>query len=293
MARVNERLAENAPGDLYVDRSCIDCDACRLIAPSVFARSEAGQSYVYHQPETGPDRHRALMALVACPTASIGTVQRTELQAATASFPELIEDDVYFCGFTSERSFGASSYFLKRPTGGNVLVDSPRASFHLMDRLEALGGVKLMFLTHRDDVADHDEYQRRFECVRALHQDDIGQGTQDVEQPFGGVDPIRISADCTLIPVPGHTRGSCALLYKERYLFTGDHLWWSPDQHRLHASRSVCWHSWTQQLWSLQRLMDFRFEWILPAHGARYHARSPQAMRAEIEELCKRLREAA
>jgi len=30
--------AQNVPGNLYVDESCIDCDACRWICPSVFNR---------------------------------------------------------------------------------------------------------------------------------------------------------------------------------------------------------------------------------------------------------------
>jgi hypothetical protein len=42
----------------------------------------------------------------------------------------------------------------------NVLIDSPRAASPLLKRLEALGGVSKLFLTHRDDVLDY-----RFECV--------------------------------------------------------------------------------------------------------------------------------
>ncbi|MGZ5426499.1 MAG: 4Fe-4S domain-containing protein, partial [Thermoanaerobaculia bacterium] len=36
MARLAERLPENAPGDFYVDRTCIDCATCRQMAPEVF-----------------------------------------------------------------------------------------------------------------------------------------------------------------------------------------------------------------------------------------------------------------
>ena len=73
MARAAEAIADNTSGEFFVDRSCIDCDLCRQIAPRVFARSErAGQSFVAHQPAAA-DEHRALMALVTCPTASIGT----------------------------------------------------------------------------------------------------------------------------------------------------------------------------------------------------------------------------
>src|SRR5207249_10947431 len=81
MARLERRLAINVKGDFYVDDSCIDCDACRQIAPSTF-RDHGGQSSVYRQPESAPDLRRALMALVACPTASIGTRSRLSAREA-------------------------------------------------------------------------------------------------------------------------------------------------------------------------------------------------------------------
>ena len=64
MAQISERLTQNAPGDFFVDASCIDCDACRQIAPAVFG-DHGGQSSVYHQPQNPGELHRALMALVA------------------------------------------------------------------------------------------------------------------------------------------------------------------------------------------------------------------------------------
>ena len=94
------------------------------------------------------------MALVACPTASIGTVSKTDASAGVRAFPETIDENVSFCGFTAESSFGAWSYFVERPAG-NVLVDSPRAAGPLLKALEERGGVATLFLTHRDDVADH------------------------------------------------------------------------------------------------------------------------------------------
>ena len=56
-----------------MDDTCIDCDACRQIAPDTFSRSaRARQSVVTRQPEGPAQAARAAMALVACPTASIG-----------------------------------------------------------------------------------------------------------------------------------------------------------------------------------------------------------------------------
>jgi glyoxylase-like metal-dependent hydrolase (beta-lactamase superfamily II)/ferredoxin len=289
MARAQARLPENVPGDIFVDSTCIDCDLCRQLAPGVFAQSARGLSFVQRQPGSPEERRRAMMALVTCPTASIGSLSRTPAAEAVASLPEAIEPDVYFCGFASADSYGASPYLIVRPEG-NVLVDSPRAAEPLMRRIEALGGVRTLFLTHADDVADHRRWHERFGCTRVMHEADLGRGTRDVEQPLRGLEPTPLAADLVAIPVPGHTAGSTALLYRERFLFTGDHLWWSPSYGRLHASRGVCWHSWPEQLRSLARLRDFRFEWVLPGHGRRHHAASPGAMRADLDRAIADLR---
>src|SRR5580700_9783242 len=97
MAQIDERLPENAPGDFFVDATCIDCDACRQIAPAVF-RDHGDQSSVYRQPGTPGEIERALMALVACPTASIGTASRRNARPGVDAFPAHIVDNVFFCG---------------------------------------------------------------------------------------------------------------------------------------------------------------------------------------------------
>src|ERR1051325_10724475 len=113
MANVSLRLPENVPGDFFVDSTCIDCDACRQIAPSIFIDS-GDASIVHHQPENDNEKKRALMALVACPTGSIGTIEHYDAHVGIDAFPELIADDVYYCGFNAESSFGAWSYFILR-----------------------------------------------------------------------------------------------------------------------------------------------------------------------------------
>ena len=166
MARIADRLNENAPGDYFVDQSCIDCDTCRQVAPEIYLRLDTvGQSVVHRQPETAAERRRAAMALVACPTASIGTCRKGDVAAAATAFPDPVTSDVYYCGYASEATFGAASYLIVRP-GGNVLVDSPRAARPLLDRIAALGGVRTMILTHKDDVADHEIMRRTFGCDR-------------------------------------------------------------------------------------------------------------------------------
>jgi glyoxylase-like metal-dependent hydrolase (beta-lactamase superfamily II) len=226
------------------------------------------------------------MALVTCPTSSIGTEPKLDAAPGVAALPELLdaEAQVYFCGYTAESSFGATSYLIRRAEG-NVLVDSPRAAGPLLRRLEELGGVRWMFLTHRDDVADHRRFRERLGCERILHARDVGAGTRDVERKLEGDEPQRLADDLLVVPVPGHTAGSAALLYRERCLFTGDHLMGTEDGRALEAGRDVCWYSWPEQIRSMRRLLDLRFEWVLPGHGGPYRAASPEAMRREIERL--------
>lgn len=283
MADPRKILNGNVPGEFYVDSTCIDCDLCRQIAPDVF-REGGDASVVHHQPADGAEARRAEMALVTCPTASIGTLHKRDLSAAVASFPERIEDDVHFCGFASEASFGGSSYLILRP-GGNVLVDSPRFTGPLVRRIASLGGVRWMFLTHRDDVADHRRFRERFGCDRILHVDDADF---EVERPVQGRDPVRLDDDLLILPTPGHTAGHLCLLHRDKFLFTGDHLWWDPAARRLHASRRYCWHSWSEQRRSMERLLERSFEWVLPGHGAR-HGAPAAAMHRALEDLVHRM----
>jgi glyoxylase-like metal-dependent hydrolase (beta-lactamase superfamily II)/ferredoxin len=266
MASHERRLPTNVEGDFFVDESCIDCGACRWIAPETFDW-KAGRSRVHAQPPTAREERRALMSLVACPTGSIGAQGDHDVKAAQREFPALIEGDVFHAGFHSEKSFGATSYLIRR-SEGNVLVDSPRWNRGLADRIAALGGVSLIFLTHRDDVADQAKWAERFGASRIIHASDRGPSTRDVERAIEGDAPVAIAPDLTVIPTPGHTRGSACLLHRDRFLFTGDHLAYDLDTRAVTAFRGACWYDWEAQIESMKRLLDFTFEWILPGHEA-------------------------
>jgi len=279
MARRELAVAENVPGDLFVDETCIECDTCRELAPDIFGSLESGQSFVQRQPADDLAWRRALQAVVSCPTASIGS-ERSAKEAAR-DLPVLLDGSVYRCGYSSEASYGAQSYFICREDG-NVLVDSPRFAGPLVRRIEELGGVRRMFLTHRDDVADHARFRERFHCERIIHRDDA---VIDAEILLDGDQDL--APGLRVIHLPGHTRGSCALLVDDRYLFTGDHLWaWDG---RLEMGRSVSWYSWTEQKKSLRKLLDYQFEWVLPGHGRSLHL-PPDRMHEAVADLHRRLR---
>lgn len=271
MAHVANRRSENIDGDLYVDTSCIDCDTCRWMAPTVFDR-QGEMSAVYHQPLGADERLQALQALLSCPTASIGTINKPkDIKQAQASLPLLVTENIYHCGYHAEDSYGAASYLIQHPDG-NILVDSPRFTPPLVKQIAAMGGIKYLYLTHRDDVADHQKFHEHFGCDRILHQDEITADTRSVEHQLQGMDAIQFLPELLIIPVPGHTKGHTVLSYKNKFLFSGDHLAFRRQLGHLGAFRDACWYSWAEQIKSMKILANYDFEWVLPGHGRRYHA---------------------
>jgi glyoxylase-like metal-dependent hydrolase (beta-lactamase superfamily II)/ferredoxin len=282
MADPKQRLDTNVQGNFFVDATCINCDTCRQLAPDSF--QEVGEySAVVIQPVGDEGLHRAYQALLACPVGSIGTQRsdKTRLQQAMSSFPLLIEGGVFYCGFNSEKSFGANSYFI-RHTDGNWLVDSPRYVKHLVDALERMGGLRYIVLTHEDDVADAARYAARFGATRIIHRADA-EAMPDAEWIVDGSNSIPLAPQFTLIPVPGHTPGSSALLYDQRFLFTGDHLWWDPETRSLQAPQRLVWRS-RAMVQSLEKLLGDQFEWVLPGHGDRIKL-TPEEMRHQLRLL--------
>lgn len=266
-----KQVPENVPGDFFVDSTCIDCDACRQIAPEVFGEA-ARTSFVKAQPQNSDDRQRALHAVLSCPTGSIGCLGKDDVKTVMSDFPLVVEEPVYYCGYNSPKSYGGNSYFIRRASG-NWLVDSPKFVMPLVKRFEALGGISHVFLTHRDDVADADRYAEHFHAQRIIHRDELSS-QPNAEIVLDGDGPWTLSPETQLpdliaIATPGHTEGHCVLLYQNRFLFTGDHLDWNRDAQQLSASEDYCWHSWTEQADSMKRLASYDFEWILPGHGQR------------------------
>jgi glyoxylase-like metal-dependent hydrolase (beta-lactamase superfamily II)/ferredoxin len=285
MANPAKSLPANLPGPWFVDATCIDCDTCRQLAPSVFGEA-GGYSFVQSQPQSADQERAAFHALISCPTGSIGTREASDAKAAMADFPLPVDGDVYYCGFTSPKSFGGSSYFV-RHTAGNWLIDSPKFLPQLARKFENLGGIAHIFLTHRDDVADADKYTRHFGARRIIHRLEL-PAQPEAERVLDGQDAVELAPGFLAIPTPGHTAGHLVLLVANRYLFTGDHLAWDRDEKRLTAFRDYCWHSWTEQQHSLARLLDYEFEWVLPGHGQRTQLPA-DAMHRELVALLGRI----
>jgi glyoxylase-like metal-dependent hydrolase (beta-lactamase superfamily II)/ferredoxin len=266
MADRVKAIPDNVPGPFFVDSTCIDCDTCRQLAPATF--EDNGEfSYVQLQPRSESEIRAAYRALVACPTGSIGAAEKDGVAQAVQEFPLPLADGVSYCGFNSRKSFGGNSYFVEH-SDGNWLIDSPRFVEHLARRFAEKGGIRYIFLTHRDDVADAGKYAERFGAARIIHRLELA-AQPDAERVIDGCEPIELAPGFLAIPTPGHTRGHVVLLYRDEFLFAGDHIWWSRVRGRLNASRDVCWFSWPEQVKSVARLRAYSFEWVLPGHGER------------------------
>jgi len=286
MADPRKAVTENVEGAFFVDSTCINCDTCRQLAPTVF-RDAGEYSSVCAQPQNDNEEREAFRALLACPTGSIGTRSDNKAKSYFSDFPLRIDDNIYYCGFNSEKSYGANSFFVQHKDG-NWLIDSPKYLPYLAKKFEEMGGIKYIFLTHRDDIADADQYAHKFKARRIIHKDDA-DSQPDCETIIEGKETVQFAPEFKIIPVPGHTRGHMVLIYKDTFLFSGDHLHYDTNRKHLAAYRSVCWYSWPEQIKSMAKLAKHRFQWVLAGHGNRIHL-DENEMSKQMNELVEKMK---
>jgi glyoxylase-like metal-dependent hydrolase (beta-lactamase superfamily II)/ferredoxin len=249
-----------------VDDRCIDCDAARHVAPGLIARNPGdGVSYFVRQPETPDELEMAWRAVEVCPTRSVGHVEMRRPDAP--AFPQDLGEGVFRLGHNSPDSFGAHSYLVVRD-GANLMVDAPRWTRQVVGPVTELGGIDVVALTHRDDVAAADRYAEHFGADVWIHADDrsaVPYATHLIE----GHEPVEVTPGVIGFPVPGHTKGSVLWHVDGHLLFSGDSLSWDPNREQLHAFRRACWYSWESQTESLGRFADsgLTFDRLLCGHG--------------------------
>lgn len=294
-------------GRLYVTRKCCGAGTCRNIAPELLGEVpqvlpgsyEPGAfTGVLRQPRNKEEFLAARTAAAACPFSAIRLERPTarippaELGPPWRDWPRRLEENVWLVGHPSTKNFGAFSYFIELP-GGGVLVDVPKPSEELFRWLEEHGGVRWLFLTHRDHTQHHVEFAARFPgCRRIIGAADVNPrettyqaSTSDVEIKLGSGpgamtlegEPIAedslAAAELAVLPQPGHTAGTLCLLYRGRFFFTGDHLNYSRHLGHIVAHRLQCWEDWERQCASMRLLVKWagagqlRFAWLLPGHG--------------------------
>lgn len=280
---MRERHGLNAPGEWYIDTACIDCSAARTVAPGLIVHA-GGQCVFARQPETAEELMLAWRARLLCPTASVRTAGRAH--PPDRVFPEEMTTNIFRLGYNARSSWGAHAFLVRRAQG-NVMVDAPRWTRAVVKALEALGGLSDILLTHRDDVADAGLYGEHFGARVWIHEADRAAAPY-ADRILSGCQPLPIDDDLLAIPVPGHTEGSVVYLYDRTCLFTGDTLAWSFERGDLAAYRDVCWWSWPEQRRSLQRLLDYPFQWVFAGHGGSM-VLPAAAMHARLAGLVERM----
>jgi flavorubredoxin len=63
----------------------------------------------------------------------------------------------------------------------------------------------------------------------------------------------------------------------------------APESDTPMAFRHACWHSCREQTRSMERLLAYRFEWVLPGHG-RIHQGSAEEMHEHFERCAARMK---
>ncbi|MGH8727198.1 MAG: MBL fold metallo-hydrolase [Burkholderiales bacterium] len=277
------RNPDSAPGDWYIDTECINCGASRGVAPGLIVERH-DKSVFARQPVNIAEEQAAWRAKLVCPTASVRS--ETHKERPPGLFPQELAPGVYRCGFNARSSWGAHSYFVARREG-NLLIDSPRSSSELKKFFERAGGIAEILLSHQDDVADAKKYAKAFGSRVWIHKDD-SHAAPYARHLIEGEAVVQIRDSLLAIPVPGHTRGSVIYLLEDSYLFTGDSLAWSDEREDLLAFRDTCWYSWNALAASLTRLLEYRFEWVLPGHGASVHLPA-ERMNRRLRALTQRM----
>lgn len=267
----------NAPGNWFIDSRCINCGASRHVAQGLIVE-RSGQSVFHHQPETESEVRMANLAREICPTRSVHTRLKDEVEVDL--YPVELSKGVFLCGHNARSSFGAHSYLILRDDG-NLLFDSPVFTKKLAKAFGKFGPIKRIVLSHRDDVADVDEWATYFSADVYIHEKDRMAAPHATKIIHGSTaeDTTLIAPGLRIIPLPGHTEGSMALLIDNTKLFTGDSLCWLHDMRTLHAFRSACWYSWESQKSSLATLAKYDFRQIFAGHGSWSPDMEPEVMR--------------
>ena len=263
MARLDSAHPDNVEGAWFVDTRCIRCDVARHWAPGLIEMDSAGRSYLARQPDDAEESAALWRAAEACPTQSIGNAEIR--RPPDPPFPHQLTPGVWALGHNAQSSFGAHSYLVERPDG-NLMVDSPRYVRGLAERIDQLGGIGHVLLSHRDDVADADRWAERYGAqvwIHAADADAAPYATMILE----GDDARAIAPGMVAVPAPGHTAGSVAFHVDDRWLFTGDTLHWNQRRGQLDVFPEQTFQSWEVLADSMDRLSELRVEWVFAGHG--------------------------
>ncbi len=154
----------------------------------------------------------------------------------------------------NRQTLGGTAYLIVEKDG-NVLVDTPPATPETQEFLSRQGGVRSLFITHRDSIGNATELQQTSGCQVIIQEQEAYLLPEAQVTPFQ--QEIQLSADIQGIWTPGHTPGSACLYYRQQggILFTGRHLLPNPKGEVVPLRTAKTFH-WPRQLRSVAQLRD-------------------------------------
>jgi glyoxylase-like metal-dependent hydrolase (beta-lactamase superfamily II) len=162
-------------------------------------------------------------------------------------------------------TLGGTAYLIVEES--NILVDCPAWNETTFQFLQAQGGVRWLFLTHRGAIAHVREIQQAFNCEILIQEQEAyllpGLTLTRFDREF------ILTSHSRAFWTPGHSPGS-SCLYHNQFgggLFSGRHLLPHPDRILRPLKTAKTFH-WRRQLQSVQRLVEQftpeTLQWICP-----------------------------
>lgn len=139
---------------------------------------------------------------------------------------------------------------------GNILIDCPAWEQSNIEFLQAAGGVKFLFITHRGVIGKAREISAAFNCEILIQEQEayLLPGLKNVTTFH---QELMLAHSCQAIWTPGHSPGAACLYYPQSggVLFSGRHLLPNPKGEPLPLRTSKTFH-WQRQLQSVKLLLE-------------------------------------
>ena len=168
----------------------------------------------------------------------------------------------------SSLTYGGKGFLVTGPKY-NVMVDTPACAPRVIDAVRGAGGLRYIFLTHRDEIGEVCEIRKALGGTLILHRSEADQVACGVDMKFDT--DFEVEPGLDVIHTPGHSPGSsCLLLNRDgrRILFSGDHILRRRDDVPAPLRFPWTWN-WERQVASAVRLLELQFDYIIPTHADR------------------------
>ena len=166
----------------------------------------------------------------------------------------------------SPLTFGGRGFLVAGPKY-NLMVDTPACSDRVVRAVRALGGLRYIFLSHRDEIGEVAALRRRLGGAIIAHRSEAALVPGGADLVFDR--DFEVEPGVWAIHTPGHSPGSsCLLLHRRglKVLFTGDHI--LRRRAGVPGPLRFPWTwDWDAQVASARRLLRLDFDFMVPSHG--------------------------